>query len=154
MAELPQDAVEACLAANADRPVDVVRRARALGEIEPSVRALAGEVFKRAANIAKDAPDGQPLAPDQVEANVHASEVRLFNAFGELDQTLELARSRGEYAQALGAIAEFAPVLAQYYKDVFVMVDDPRIRGNRLRLMRQIHRRCSTLADFNLLAVK
>jgi glycyl-tRNA synthetase beta subunit len=35
---------------------------------------------------------------------------------------------------------------------VFVMVDDERLRSNRLRIMRDIHRTCSVLANFNLLA--
>jgi hypothetical protein len=32
------------------------------------------------------------------------------------------------------------------------MVDDSNLRSNRLRLMREIQRTCSSLANFNLLA--
>ncbi len=152
--QLPADAVDACLAAGADRPNDVALRARALGAIDSEVRASVGEVFKRAANIARDAPAGDPLPPAEVQAEVHPSEQALFDAIGTLEKELAASEQRQDYAVALGQIAGFAPVLARFFDDVFVMVDDTRLRENRLRLMRRIHHRCSSLADFNLLAKK
>jgi glycyl-tRNA synthetase beta chain len=150
--ELPSDVVDACIAASAERPVDVTRRARALAAIDADVRTAAGEVMKRAANIAKEAPDGEPLPPDQVSAQVHASERALFDAVATLRRTLAESQQSSDHARSLGAIANFAPVLGKFFEDVFVMVDDTKVRENRLRLMRQIHRTCSTIANFNLLA--
>jgi glycyl-tRNA synthetase beta chain len=150
-ASLPADAVDACLAAGASRPYDVALRARALGAIAPEVRALAGEVFKRAANIAKDATAGDVLPPSAVQGEVPPSEARLWEAYGRLQGELAGATESGEYPRALGAIGDFAPVLGQFFSDVFVMVDDEKLRQNRLRLMRDIQRSCSRLADFNLL---
>jgi glycyl-tRNA synthetase beta chain len=153
VARYPQDAVDACLAADADRPHDVALRVQALAAIEPHVRASAGEVFKRAANIAKDAPDAaEPLAPAQVQQTVHTSEQQLFDAFAELEGRLQRARASARYDEALGAVASFAPVLGQFFDDVFVMVDDATLRDNRLRMMGKIGRTCSTLANFKLLA--
>ncbi|HEY6561114.1 MAG TPA: glycine--tRNA ligase subunit beta [Polyangiaceae bacterium] len=149
---LPGDVVDACLASAADRPLDVARRARALAAIVPEVRALAGEVFKRAANIAKEAPEGEPEDPSHLQAEVHASEKKLFVSFAELRQTLSTSISDGNYEPALRAIADFSPVLEQFFNDVFVMVEDANLRANRLRLMRSIHSTCSKLANFNLLA--
>jgi glycyl-tRNA synthetase beta chain len=148
---LPGDVVDACLASAADRPLDVARRARALAAIVPEVRALAGEVFKRAANIAKEAPEGEPEDPSHLQ-DVHASEKKLFVSFAELRQTLSTSISHGNYEPALRAIADFSPVLEQFFNDVFVMVEDASLRANRLRLMRSIHSTCSKLANFNLLA--
>lgn len=150
--KLPLDAVDAVLAVAADRPHDALMRASALAAIEPNVRALAGEVFKRATNIAKGAPEGQPVAPSEVLSEVHPSEQGLFESFGELETKLGNARSRSDYVAALGAIAEFAPALGRYFDDVYVMVDDARVRDNRLRLMKKIERTCSALANFSLLA--
>jgi glycyl-tRNA synthetase beta chain len=149
---LPLDVIDACLGASADRPHDVALRARALSQIEPAVRASAGEVFKRAANIAKDAPDGEPVAPANVVADVHASEAALFKAFGALRGQVDAARETRDYPGALDAIAGFAPVLGKYFDDVLVMAEDPKVRENRLKMMRQIHRTCSEIALFNLLA--
>lgn len=149
---LPQDAVDACIAASADRPHDVALRAAALGAIDADARASAGEVFKRAANIAKGAPTGVPRSPAELGTEVHASESALFIAFADLEKKVSGAQQSRDYAVAIGAIAEFAPVLGKYFDDVLVMAEDPAVRENRLKLMGQIHKTCSALANFNLLA--
>ncbi|HVW27211.1 MAG TPA: glycine--tRNA ligase subunit beta [Polyangiaceae bacterium] len=148
---LPSDVVDACIAAGHDRPVDVVRRAQALAALDSAVRATAGEVFKRATNIARDAPAGELEAPERVSSDVHSSEKALYRAFIALRAKLE-GDGRADHSQNLAAIAEFSPVLAKFFEDVFVMTDDERVRNNRLRLMRDIQRTCSTIANFNLLA--
>jgi glycyl-tRNA synthetase beta chain len=148
----PDDVVDACLAASSERPYDVALRARSLAAIDPETRALAGEVFKRANNIAREAPAGSPRPPRELSSDVHPSEQRLFDALGELSQKLGDGERRRDYPSALGAIAGFAPVLGKFFDDVFVMVEDAELRNNRLRLMRQISETCSRLAAFNLLA--
>jgi glycyl-tRNA synthetase beta chain len=148
-AELASDVVDACIAAGHDRPLDVARRARALSAIDPAVRASVGEVFKRATNIAKEAPEGALVAPDAVSKEVHPSEAALFAAFDKLRTELS---GGSDPERGLRAIADFAPVLGKFFEDVFVMVDDEKVRNNRLRLMRDIQKTCSSLANFNLLA--
>lgn len=147
----PGDVVDACVAASADDPYDVQLRAAALGKIEESVRTKAGEVFKRAANIAKEAPPGEIVPPASVQAEVHPSEQRVFEAFQALKQALGGGTTAADYERALTAIAAFAPVLAQFFEDIFVMVEDLPLRNNRLRLMRETHIACSRFANFNLL---
>jgi len=147
----PGDVVDACVAASADDPYDVQLRAAALGKIEESVRTSAGEVFKRAANIAKDAPPGELVAPASVQTEVHPSEQRVFDAYQTLKQALGGGTTAADYERALTAIAQFAPVLAQFFEDIFVMVEDLPLRNNRLRLMRETHVACSRFANFNLL---
>ena len=147
----PGDVVDACVAASADDPYDVQLRAAALGKIEESVRTSAGEVFKRAANIAKDAPAGELVPPAKVQAEVHPTEQRVFDAYQTLKQALGGGTTAADYERALTAIATFAPVLAQFFEDIFVMVEELPIRNNRLRLMRETHVACSRFANFNLL---
>jgi glycyl-tRNA synthetase beta chain len=147
----PGDVIDACLDVAAGRPLDARRRAEALAVMREDVRAKVGEVFKRAANIAKDAGETPLRAPSEVCADVHASEELLFNAWQSLEATLAAADSRRDYTGSLRAIAEFAPSLAQFFTDVFVMVDDLHVRNNRLALMRDIHRGCSRVAHFGLL---
>jgi glycyl-tRNA synthetase beta chain len=147
----PGDVVDACVAASADDPYDVQLRAQALGKIEESVRSSAGEVFKRAANIAREAPPGDLVPPASVQAEVHPSEARAFQAFHSLTQALGGGTSAADYERALTAIAAFAPILAQFFEDIFVMVEDLPLRSNRLRLMRETHIACSRFANFNLL---
>ncbi|HKO48960.1 MAG TPA: glycine--tRNA ligase subunit beta [Polyangiaceae bacterium] len=147
----PGDVVDACVAASADDPYDVQLRAAALGKIEESLRTSAGEVFKRAANIAKDAPPGELVPPASVQAEVHASEQRVFDAYQSLKQSVSGGTTAADYERALTAIATFAPILAQFFEDIFVMVEDLPLRNNRLRLMRETHVACSRFANFNLL---
>lgn len=149
---LPADVVDACIAAGADSPYDVALRAQALADIDVEVRASAGEVFKRAANIAREAPEGEPVPPGELGVEVHPSEARLFQEFAELRRRVSAASDARDFPAALGAVAAFAPVLGKYFDDVMVMVEERAVRENRLRMMRQIQRTCSALADFNLLA--
>jgi len=147
----PGDVVDACVAASADDPYDVQLRAAALGKIEESARTSAGEVFKRAANIAKEAPPGELKPPAAVQAEVHPTEQRVFDAFLTLKAALSGGSTALDYERSLSAIATFAPSLAQFFEDIFVMVDDVPLRTNRLHLMRDIHQACSRFANFNLL---
>jgi glycyl-tRNA synthetase beta chain len=59
----PHDVVDACLASSHDVPTDVRDRVVALAGLEASVRSKAGEVFKRATNIAREAPLGDAVEP-------------------------------------------------------------------------------------------
>jgi glycyl-tRNA synthetase beta chain len=147
----PGDVVDACVAASADDPYDVQLRAAALGKIEESVRTSAGEVFKRAANIAKEATPGELVPPASVQAEVHPSEQRVFDAYQTLKQAVSGGTTAADYERALTAIAAFAPILAQFFEDIFVMVEELPLRNNRLRLMRETHVACSRFANFNLL---
>ena len=149
---MPADVVDACLEAASDRPTDVLARSLALAAVAPDVRRSAGEVFKRATNIAKEAPAGLPAAPAEISADSPATELALFAAFAQLDKQLDSARKASDWANAFAAIASFAPALHRYFEDVYVMVDDQKVRNNRLRLMRAISERCSRVAHFQLLA--
>lgn len=147
-AKLPSDAVQACLAVVSDRPLDARARAEAIAHLDAPTRAGVGEVFKRATNIASNAPAGEPGLPPE---DAHASEKALFQGFlGLRDRLGQLARS-GDFAAAFKDIAAFAPLLAQYFLDVFVMTDDLALRESRLRLMRAISETCGTLARLDLL---
>lgn len=146
--KLPADAVQACLAVAADRPLDVRARATAIARLDAETRAGVGEVFKRATNIAKEAPEGEPAAP---AANAHASEVALHEGFLGMRDRLATASRAGDYEAAFREVAAFAPLLARYFLDVFVMAEDMAVRNERLRLMRAISETCGGLARLELL---
>ncbi len=143
---LPTDVIDAALGVAADRPVDARARARAIVQLAPEIRARVGEVFKRASNIAKTAPDGAP------ELGSEPAERALFEAFFAIKDKLEQAASAGDYGAAFEQVAELAPSLGQFFDDVLVMAEDEAVRANRLRLMRAISETCSSLARLELLA--
>ncbi|WP_437598846.1 glycine--tRNA ligase subunit beta [Sorangium sp. So ce590] len=146
---LPQDAVLACLRVAADRPLDLRARVRAIDALSPETRARVGEVFKRATNIADKAPPGEPVAP--FGQDVHSSETALFAGYLKLREQIASDVQSGAYDAAFKAVADFAPLLHQYFIDVFVMTDDAAVRDNRLRLMRALSETCASLARLELL---
>jgi glycyl-tRNA synthetase beta chain len=146
--KLPTDVVQACLAVAPDRPLDARARALAVADLDAATRAGVGEVFKRATNIASDAPEGEPEAPGE---GAHPSEVALFGAYVALRDKLPGLVTAGRYGEAFREIAAFAPLLSRYFLDVFVMADDLAVRAMRLRLMRALSQTCSSLARLELL---
>jgi glycyl-tRNA synthetase beta chain len=147
-AQLPSDAVAACLAVAADRPLDARARAIAIAGLDAATRASVGEVFKRATNIADKAPAGEPAPP---AGDAHASEKALHEGFLSLREALHRKTEQGDYASAFREVAGFAPLLSRYFLDVFVMTDDLALRETRLRLMRAISETCQRLARLELL---
>jgi len=146
--KLPTDVVQATLAVASGRPLDARARAQALAHLDPALRAQVGEVFKRATNIAKEAPAGDPAAPGE---GAHASEVAVHEAFVRMRADLQSKTAAGDYAGALKEIGQLAPLLHQYFLDVFVMDEDQAVRHNRLRLMRSISATCASIARLELL---
>jgi glycyl-tRNA synthetase beta chain len=147
-ASLPSDAVLACLAVATDRPLDARARATAIAGLDAATRASVGEVFKRATNIADKAPAGEPTPPP---ADAHPSELALYEGFLALREALHRKAEEGDYAAAFSEVSGFAPLLARYFIDVFVMSDDLVVRDNRLRLMAAISVTCGKLAKLELL---
>jgi glycyl-tRNA synthetase beta chain len=142
---IPADVVDAALGVAADRPLDARIRATAILSLDAETRAKLGEVFKRATNIAKNAPDGEPTRGDE------AAEQALYDAFFEVREDLATLTASGDYTTAFGKLAALAPLLASYFDDVLVMADDPGVRDNRLRLMRVMSETCRELARLEVL---
>lgn len=148
---LASDAVDAAIGVAAHRPLDARARAVAILSLDAGTRGLVGELFKRATNIAKSAPEGEPQAPATVVADAAAVERELFEGFVSLRDALRAHDAAGEYAKAFERLAGFTPLLGRYFGEVFVMDENPVIRDNRLRLMRAISESCSQLAKLQLL---
>lgn len=146
--KLPNDVVAASLAVAFERPIDARARALALSQLDAATRSSVGEVFKRATNIAENAPAGEPTPP---RAEDHASERAVYDGYMKLRDSLAALRRAGDYSAALKEVAGFAPLLHQYFLDVYVMTDDMAVRENRLRMMRAISEMCSTIARFDML---
>lgn len=148
--KFPADVVRACLAAGHERPLDVRARATALAGLDEATRTKVGEVFKRATNIAEKAPPGEPgSAP-----STHASEVALFAAYAKFAERSDALAKSGDYVALLREVATIAPVMHQYFNDIFVMDNDASVREPRLRLMRSISERCSRVARLELLSAQ
>jgi len=83
----------------------------------------------------------------------HASETRL-NDLADLvlGQITELVAER-RYHQAFESFAALAPELENFFKDVMVMVDDMRVRANRMSLLRKVGSAVKQVADVTKIVV-
>lgn len=147
----PGDVVDACLGAWRGGSVrDLAARLRALEAFRqlPEFASLA-VAFKRTHNITKDAP------PGDVDAALlePGEESTLAEAWNGVRPRFAAHVKAEAYEQALMLVAnELREPIDRYFEKVFVMVDDARVRDNRLRLLGDIARALTSVAHFHLLS--
>jgi glycyl-tRNA synthetase beta chain len=146
----PVDIVDASLAAWSGGSLrDLAARVRALAELRklPAYESLA-VAFKRAYNIAKEAKAGDPdpaLFDHDAERALHAR-------FSEVRARIEKATAEGDYVAALSLVgSELREPIDRFFEQVFVMVDDAKVKDNRLRLLGAIAGTMTRIAHFHLL---
>jgi glycyl-tRNA synthetase beta chain len=103
--------------------------------------------FKRVANIQEKAPQGgaaavEPaLLQDEAEKQLHAELQRVEGEAAAL-------RAGRDWSGVLRAVATLKPAVDAFFDDVLVMAEDPRLRDNRLGLMRRVGALFADVADF------
>ncbi len=132
---LPYDTVDAVLSAGIDDISGVWLRGGALQQFraESAFDALL-TAFTRTYNLAKKAAHDR-VAPSLLETE---AENELYNAFQRAQAAVEPALAERDYARALTSIAELRQPVDRFFEDVMVMVEDVRVRDNRLALLKQI----------------
>ena len=147
------DVVDACLGAWDGSSIrDLRTRIEAVSELgsAPEFEALA-TAFKRAFNITKESARGD-VDSSLLEAG---AETALAERFGTVRDQIRQATSERRYADALKLVAkELGAPIDRYFDEVFVMVDDPNIRDNRLRLLGEIADAVNGIAHFHQLGTK
>lgn len=147
--QYPADVVEAVLSASFAEPVDALTRIRALAtlkqraDFEPLAVA-----FKRVGNIIKQ---GVQRPVDQAVL-VEASEQELYRQLQQVEEEVRTLVADRDYLRALEAVARLREPVDAFFDDVMVMVDDERIRTNRLALLTSIAALFSGIADFSRIA--
>lgn len=146
--EFSGDVVEAAVAVGSDDLVATRARISALAEFKshPDYDALAIG-FKRAANIVKqgvDAAVDRTLFSDKAEG-------LLYDAFISVKASVEDNVANQSYLDALTEIAALRGSIDIFFEKVMVMVDDEKIRTNRLALLTSIARLVGGIGDFSRL---
>jgi len=148
----PYDVVKAVLAADADDVVDAVERAVAVQQVSslPEFQAI-GAACKRMRNILRQATEKGIVPAAHFEALADsAQEEKNLAAFVEADgPKIEASRKKKDYRDALLLLATVRERVDAFFDKVMVMVDDSRVRGNRLALLQTLLREFSTIADFS-----
>lgn len=130
------DVVEAVLAGNNTNLTKIVKWADALTGIRNEAtfdNLLVG--FNRASNLAKK---GAQSGPVQEELLNESAELKLYQAFSQVKNKVEALVEQGEYIEALSQLAQLQEPIDQFFTEIMVMVEDERIRNNRLALLNSI----------------
>src|SRR3954470_10044511 len=146
------DVVKAVLGADADDVVDVLARAEAVKQVlhMPEFQAI-GAACKRIRNILRQAEE-KGIEPAKAAAPLPDSAEEEKNLFAYLQQSgskVEQQRNNKHYLPALQLLATAGEPVDKFFDKVMVMVEDQRVRANRLALLRTLLKEFSTIADFS-----
>jgi glycyl-tRNA synthetase beta chain len=151
--EHPAEVVEAVLAAGFDDLVATRDRLVAVDRMlgDRDFRALA-EGFSRTNIVekAKSVPSGDVDG----ELFERDAERQLFKVFLTTRLAVEDKLRRDEFAAALQDFVGLRAPLDQFFVDVMVMAEDPKVRDNRLRLLAGIRELFGKVADFGRMDLK
>jgi glycyl-tRNA synthetase beta chain len=146
------DVVKAVLGADADDVVDALARAEAVKQVlhMPEFQAI-GAACKRMRNILKQADEkGITIAGKFEPLPDSAPEEKALAAYVEVNgPKVGALQKEGEYGEALLFLSTAREPVDAFFDKVMVMVDDERVRANRLALLRTLLKEFSTIADFS-----
>ena len=149
--------VKAVLAADANDVVDVLARAEAVKQVMhmPEFQAI-GAACKRMRNILRQAEEKgiSPAAKAEALADSAAEEKDLILYLQQSGTKVEQLRGKKEYLEALRLLATAREPIDKFFDKVMVMVEDARVRANRLALLRTLLKEFSTIADFSEIATE
>lgn len=140
------DIIDAVLSAGSDDVYRVWLRAKAMMSPE-GLAALdkAVEAFTRAANLAGKA-ENDNIDPALFETK---EELELYNVCEEASRRIDLLTANSDYVGALQAVAELSEPISNFFNSVMVMVEDEKVRDNRLALLLRIKGLTMGIADFS-----
>jgi glycyl-tRNA synthetase beta chain len=146
------DVVKAVLAADADDVVDAVSRAEAVKQVLhlPEFQAI-GAACKRIRNILRQAEEKgiRPSAGVEPLSGSPDEERKLIAYVEEKSPAVERLSKNHEYLEALRLLSTAREPVDTFFDKVMVMVDDTRVRANRLALLQTLLKEFSTIADFS-----
>jgi glycyl-tRNA synthetase beta chain len=146
------DVVNAVLAADSDDVVDALARAEAVTKVRPSADFESISVaFKRIKNILRQAGESKKQIASSLDASAFKedAEKELAAQIPQTARAVEAHRAGKNYNQALQEISKLRPAVDKFFDKVMVMVDDEKVRANRLALLQTLLKEFSTIADFS-----
>ena len=146
------DVVKAVLGSDAEDVVDAVRRAGAVKQVLhlPEFQAI-GAACKRMRNILKQAAEKgiEPATAFEFLARSAHEEKNLEAYMERTGERVEAHRRKKEYFDALMLLSTAREPVDAFFDKIMVMVEDEKLRANRLALLRALLKEFSTIADFS-----
>ena len=146
------DVVNAVLAAGADDVVDAIARAEAVREVRGSEDfASISVASKRIKNILRQARETNKAVAGQLDSSAltEDEEKKLAAEIPVIAAKARELREQRDFVDALTEISRLRQPVDAFFDKVMVMVDDERVRANRLALLQNLLNEFSTIADFS-----
>jgi glycyl-tRNA synthetase beta chain len=146
------DVTNAVLAAESENVVDAIARAEAVTKVRSSPDFESISIaFKRIKNILRQAREAgkQPAKAVDATGFEEQAEKNLAAVIPATAKKVDALRGEHNYEQALVEISKLRPSVDTFFDKVMVMVDDGRVRSNRLALLETLLQEFSTIADFS-----
>ena len=105
-------------------------------------------VFKRVGNII---PEDFIFSNTSVNLLVSQSEKELYKKFIEIKDKFKQFIENKDYDKALGLLLELKPYIDRFFDNVMIMVEDEKLKNNRLSLLKEINDLFRNIADFTKL---
>jgi glycyl-tRNA synthetase beta chain len=145
------DVLDAVTALKPARPVDIDKRIHAVNSFRklPEAESLAA-ANKRSGNILKKV---EGKLPKQIKTSLltEEAEQNLYQALTELTETVNPLLASSDYEPALQQLASLRTPVDTFFDDVMVMVEDKKLRDNRIALLNQLHGLFLQVADISRL---
>jgi glycyl-tRNA synthetase beta chain len=108
--------------------------------------------FKRAHRLVeKEQWDRGPVDP---AAFTDAAETELYRQHGLRRKEFDEHMHHGEYLKAMDALVRMKPAIDAFFEGVMVNAEDPRLRKNRLSLLKDVDETFMSFADFSRIVVQ
>jgi glycyl-tRNA synthetase beta chain len=146
------DVVKAVLAADSEDVVDAVQRAEAVKQVLHMEEFQAiGAACKRIRNILKQAAEKGIVPAAKFEELPDSSpEEKSLAAYVEVNgPKVEAHRKKKAYGEALRLLSTARGPVDAFFDKVMVMVENAKVRTNRLALLQTLLKEFSTIADFS-----
>jgi len=150
---IADDEIEAVMKSGFDNPLSTLYRAQALREIRREGDFEHWAVaFKRMMNIIKK-EGGMRLAECNRGIFKEPAELTLYQTYRDTREEIERYIENMDYKKALAILATLREPVDRFFDDVLVMVEDERIRENRLTLLSNIASLFLRIADISYLRI-
>jgi glycyl-tRNA synthetase beta chain len=147
------DSIDAVLATRPTSPLDANRRILSVEIFRQLPEAISlASANKRIHNILKKAEESFAAAPDPTYFNQPA-ESQLYEQMEAVSQTITPLLQSGDYQAALQQLAGLRAAVDNFFDNVLVMDDDPKVRINRLSFLQRIRQLFLQIADISRLQI-
>ncbi|UNC92992.1 glycine--tRNA ligase subunit beta [Candidatus Contubernalis alkaliaceticus] len=148
---LRYDLIDAVLSSGFDVLPHAYKRAVSLSrEIDNSSFLKLMTAYTRAANLSKNASAGDSVKSNLLEA---LAEKELYKTFQKISEEVAEKLSAQDYEGVLAQFSKMQEPVNNFFDQVMVMVEDEKVKNNRLNLLREIRDMFHKFADFGKIVI-